>query len=133
MRGQDVKARGNKNANAGKCLEREVARIVGGARFWSNSGESVDIESDRFVIQAKHVKTMSLGAMTRLALQAEADAKKCGKIGVCAAKLRLGFGKRSPILFLMTSEEFKRLIAGGSGGRTQGNLRHGSGVEPPPA
>lgn len=111
----------NKSANAGKALERIVADILGGHRFWANSGEKVDCESDRFVVQAKHVETMSLGAMTRLALQAESDAKeRGGKIGVCAAKLRLGYGVRTPVLFIMTEGEFKRLIAGGSGVDTRG-------------
>lgn len=104
----------NKNANAGKALERIVGDIIGGHRYWANSGEAVDCESDRFVVQAKHVKTMSLGAMTRLALQAESDARqRGGKIGVVAAKLRLGYGVRTPVLFLMTEAEFRRLIAGG--------------------
>lgn len=102
-----------------KAFERLVGDLIGGHRYWGNSGESVDCESDRFVVQCKHVKTMSLAAMSRLAGQAEADAKgRGGKIGVVAAKLRLGYGVRTPTLMILTAEEFKRLIAGGSGGAT---------------
>lgn len=103
----------HKNAEAGKCLERLIANVIGGKRFWANSGESVDVESETLVIQAKHVKVMSLGALTRLALQAESDAReRGGKIGCVAAKLRLGYGVRTPILFCFTEGEFRRLMEG---------------------
>lgn len=99
-----------------KAFERLVGDIIGGHRYWANSGEEIDCESERFVVQCKHVKTMSLGAMTRLALQAESDAKESGKVGIVAAKQRLGYGVRTPTLMIMTADEFKRLIAGGNGG-----------------
>ncbi len=40
--------------------ERQVARLLGGSRYHANTGGDVDVESDEFVVQVKHRRTMSL-------------------------------------------------------------------------
>ena len=50
-----------------KEFERSIAALFGGKRFWSNSGASLDVESDTIVAQCKEVQTLSLAALTELA------------------------------------------------------------------
>ena len=93
-----------------KAFEREVGELIGGKRHWANSGESVDCESERFVVQCKHVKSMSLSALTKLAMQAEADGAIRNKYGGVAVKLRDGRGRWTPTLMVMTDHQFSKLL-----------------------
>lgn len=91
----------NKNANAGKWFERIVAQLLGAPRYWANSGEAVDNESEHFVVQSKCVKQMSLSALTALAETAAEDGRKRGKIGLVAIKFRAGRGNRTGTLLVL--------------------------------
>jgi len=105
-----------------KQFERDMGRLLGGTRFWANSGESVDCEGPVFLAQCKHVKSMSLNALAELAEQAEYDGKKRTKlvkglevvddprIGVVGIKTRPGRGKKSTTLVVMTANVFKELF-----------------------
>ncbi len=90
-----------------KQFERDCAALINGKRFWSNSGERLDVESDAFRGQCKLVQRMSLAELTKLA---EEMAKDTEKFGVVFTKLRAGKGRKTPILVTMTAEEFRSLI-----------------------
>lgn len=96
-----------------KAFEREAAALFGGARFWSNSGESLDIESPNVVGQCKLVKRLSIESLTQLAEQAERDGTVKKKAGVVAVKVRRGAGRASPMLVVMTEASW-RLMHGES-------------------
>ena len=97
-------------STAWKGFERRVARTLGGARFWANSGEKIDVESNRFVCQCKNVARMSLGELTRLAEAAERDGAEKGKLGLVAIKLRAGRGSETSVISAMTERTFSALI-----------------------
>ena len=97
-----------------KRFEREVARLLGGRRFWANSGESIDIESSSYVAQCKHVAQMSLRQITDLAEAVELDAAPKAKLGIVALKLRAGRGRTTSTLFVMTSHTWE-LMNGAAG------------------
>lgn len=99
---------------AWKQLERDAANLIGpgGKRFWANSGERLDIESDYFLGQCKLVKTLSLSALTKLAVEVQGDGDKKGKFGVVVTKLRAGKGNKTPILVTMTADEFAHIVRG---------------------
>jgi len=100
----------NANASAGKWLERLVARLVRGERFWSNSGQEWDVECDHFLIQCKHVQTLSLHALISLTEHAGARATLEGKAGALAVKWRGGHGVPSPVVFCVDAETFVKLL-----------------------
>jgi len=58
-----------------KQFERDIGKLIGGTRFWANSGESVDCEGPLFLAQCKNVKSMSLNAIADLAYQIAEDGK----------------------------------------------------------
>lgn len=93
--------RGAAAAQAGKKFERYVDSLIGTKRKWSNSGETVDTESDRFVVQAKNVTQMSLEALTKLAQTAAADGQARGKVGIVAIRLRAGSGRKTGALLVI--------------------------------
>lgn len=92
-----------------KRFERDVADLLGGRRFWSNSGEALDVEGPTAVAQCKLVGRMSLEDLTQLAEVAAAQGATKGKLGVVAVKVRRGKGYPSPGLVVMTFEMFQRL------------------------
>lgn len=94
--------------SAWKQFERDCAALIGGNRFWANSGERFDVESDRYIAQCKLVQRMSLAALTDLANEAEAHASERGKIGLVFAKVRLGRGVESPTLVVLTEAAWRR-------------------------
>ena len=106
---------------AWKAFEREIARLIGGARFWANSGESLDCESHHFVAQCKHVKSMSLNAVAQLAEEIKQDGEDnrtptglpAPKYGILALKTRPGKGKKSTTLIVMEQEVFRQLVKEG--------------------
>ena len=100
---------GNKNAKAGKWFERIVAQLLGAPRYWANSGESVDNESEHFVVQSKCVAQMSLSRLTALAAVAAEDGRKRGKVGIVAIKLRAGHGNRTGTLLVLHEDALRPL------------------------
>jgi hypothetical protein len=94
---------------AWKQFEREAGALVGGKRYPANLGLKVDVEGPRFVGQCKLVKTLSLSALTDLAVQAEADGAERNKVGVVIVKHRRGTGKKTPTLVVMTEGEWRKL------------------------
>jgi len=93
-----------------KQFERDVAAILGGERFWANSGEKIDVESKRFRCQCKHVARMSLGELTDLALEAQHQGFP-DKVGIVAVKLRSGSGRKTPTLFVLTEAAWNDMRA----------------------
>lgn len=89
--------------SAWKQFERDSAALFNGARFWANSGESVDFEgmAGEHTVkgQCKLVKRLSLEQLTRLA---EANDVVC-------VKVRRGAGRSSPPLVVMTFDQWRRL------------------------
>ena len=94
--------------SAWKQFERDAAQLIDGKRFWSNSGERLDIEGEHIMGQCKLVKNMSLNALTKLAEEMTGQAK----IGIVCVKVRRGCGQASAPLVVMTFDEFKRLQEG---------------------
>lgn len=94
---------------AWKQFEADSAALVGGKRFWANSGERVDFEGPGFVGQCKLVKSLSLEALTKLVEEMDVDAAKKGKIGMVCVKVRRGKGVSSPGLVVMSFEAFNKM------------------------
>lgn len=92
-----------------KSFEREVAALLGGRRFWANSGERLDVESPTAIAQCKLVKRMSLAEITALAEEVEREAAPQFKAGVVAVKLRRGRGRASPTLLIVTAATWQRM------------------------
>lgn len=87
-----------------------MAALIGGRRFWSNSGEALDCESENFVAQCKEVKTLSLNALADLAEQVEREALPKFKAGIVAVRIKRGPGrKKAPTLLVMTEATFRQL------------------------
>lgn len=89
-----------------KKFEREAAALFGGRRFWANAGEQLDFEGPSAVGQCKLVKSLSLDQLTELADEVASAGQKKGKLGVVCAKVRRGHGHKSPMLVVMTADQF---------------------------
>jgi hypothetical protein len=87
-----------------KRCERDVARLLGGARYPANSGGPVDVEAPSVVAQVKHVKRLSLAELERLAVEAEREGRARGKAGVVVVKRRAGSGRATPRLVVMAED-----------------------------
>lgn len=89
---------------AWKDFERESAALLGGARFWANSGERSDLEARINGVwvqgQCKLVKTLSLEALTKLAEEND----------IVCVKVRRGRGRPSPALVVLTFETYALLF-----------------------
>lgn len=97
-------------ANSWKTFEREIARLLGGRRFWANSGERLDVESPTFLAQCKLVRVLSLQSLTDLALEVERAAVPKAKLGLVAVKLSGHRGNTAmPTLLVMTAATFAEL------------------------
>lgn len=94
---------------AWKQFERDSAALIGGTRFWANSGEAIDVEGPRIVGQCKQVQTLSLQALNNLVVVAEEQAEPKGKVGVVMVKLRMGKGKKTLPLVVMSFEGYEKL------------------------
>jgi len=94
---------------AWKAFERDVANLIGGRRFWANSGERLDCESDSYIAQCKLVRVLSLEALTKLAEEVEREAAAKFKAGVVAIKVRRGSGRKSPMLLVVTEDTWRRM------------------------
>lgn len=110
-----------------KQFERDMAKLIGGTRFWANSGESIDVEGPVFLGQCKHVKSMSLNAIAQLAedvalegrLNCDARGGSDPKLGIVCLRTRPGSGKKSKTIVVMDESVFRALFpTGGKDGRT---------------
>lgn len=90
-----------------KQMERDVGAIVGGKRYWANEGGRVDVHSDKYVVQCKERKALSLEVLTQLVEEIETIGKSQGKQGLVAVKVRRGSGRHSPILIVQSAEQWK--------------------------
>jgi hypothetical protein len=93
-------------SSAWKKAERKAAQIIRGRRYWSNSGEKVDCESDSYVAQVKEVAVCSLAALEALALEAERQGTQRNKVGLVVIKRRAGRGRETPTLVVMSQAGF---------------------------
>ena len=92
-----------------KRTEREAAAMVGGARYWANAGQAVDVESSWCVAQVKHVKTCSLAQLEALALEADRQGQQRQKIGVVVVRRRAGRGVSTPRLVVLTEAMWRAM------------------------
>ena len=90
-----------------KQMEREVGLLINGKRFPANQGGRVDVEGDKYVVQCKERRALSLEQITQLVEEIEAIGRSKGKRGLVAVKVRRGRGKSSPILFIQTAAQWK--------------------------
>ena len=102
--------------SAWKAFERACAALIGGFRFWANSGERVDVEGPWMIGQCKLVKTLSLNALTKLVEEMTFEQKPIDpatgqpKIGAVFVKCRRGCGQASEPMVCLSFTEFKRLM-----------------------
>jgi hypothetical protein len=90
-----------------KQFERTAADLIGGKRFWANSGEAIDCESPQFVAQCKLVKSLSLAALSELCATAEEQAEAKKKIGLVVTKVSK---RQLPTIVCMTARQFRHLL-----------------------
>jgi hypothetical protein len=94
---------------AWKQHERRSAALIGGRRYAANQGGLVDCESDWAVAQCKEVQRCSLAELERLALEAERQGQQRRKVGLVVVKRRAGAGRKTPMLVVMTAEQFREM------------------------
>lgn len=87
-----------------KRFEREVAALFGGRRFWSNSGEQIDVESSTVVAQCKNVRECTLTEQGEQRLKAGVVALR--------AKRKAGRGRRRPPTLIVMTETTWRALHG---------------------
>jgi hypothetical protein len=92
-----------------KSAERKAAKLLGGRRFWANSGEKVDCESDSYVAQVKEVGRCSLQELESLALEVQRQGIQRNKIGLLIIKRRGGRGRETPTLIVTTTHGFREM------------------------
>lgn len=108
-----------------KQFERDMAKLIGGNRFWANSGESIDVEGPVFLGQCKHVKSMSLNAIAQLAEDVAEEGRRhmhllsidkvvdSPKLGIVCLRTRPGRGKKSKTIVVMDESVFRALFPTG--------------------
>lgn len=112
---------GSRNVKRGVNLERRVAKLLGGRRFWVGSGERIDVESPHFLVQTKKVTKMPLAEIVRLAEEMEGWATTDrhdpqgkswkDKVGMVAVELfRKGVAVESPTIYFMTRGQLTKLF-----------------------
>jgi hypothetical protein len=98
------------NASGWKQFERDAAALIGGRRYWSNSGAALDCEGPTCVAQCKYVRTLSLAKLGELAEQVEREAAPKFKAGVVIVKQSGNKGgRRSPTLVVMTETTWRAM------------------------
>ena len=90
-----------------KQHERESAELIDGRRFPANMGDRVDIESDWAVGQCKEVKSLSLVALSALAVEMHEIGAAKSKVGVVIVKASLGSGRKSPRLVVLHEDAWR--------------------------
>jgi hypothetical protein len=76
-------------------------------RYPANLGSRVDVESDRYVAQVKHVARLSLGELERLVTEVEAEGRRQGKCGLVIVKRR-GGGEHTTTRWIVVTERVWR-------------------------
>lgn len=109
----------HKNAVKGANFERKVAGDILGHRFLANSGDFVDVESHELVVQCKKVKLLPLSQLTDLVEQIDRVVAsptigldgvcRSEKVGVVAVQLVRPSGFTSPILYVFSAAQYKKL------------------------
>ena len=94
---------------AWKAAERKAAALFGTLRHPANSGHRVDFEGPTVIGQVKHVKNLSLKALSDLAEEMAREALPKCKYGVVVAQCRRGRGHPSPMLVIMTAEVWEAM------------------------
>ena len=94
-----------------KQREREAAALIGGARYPANIGGPFDCSSDRFEVQVKERRTLSLQQLEALVLEMDRLAAQKGKAGLVMVKRSAGSGRRTPWLVVMSQEVFRSLLS----------------------
>src|SRR5262245_18639292 len=103
-----------------KQFERDIAALFGGTRFWANSGEKLDVESETVVAQCKEVGRMSVAELVRLAEQVEREATIKLKAGVVCVRIKRGPGyPKSPTLVAMTEATWRYMNGAATDGTTE--------------
>ncbi len=92
-----------------KALERTVGKLIDGRRYPANQGDRVDCESERYVVQVKERKALSLEELTKLVEEMEAIGVTKGKLGLVAVKVRRGRGKPSPLLIVQSAKQWSEI------------------------
>ena len=92
-----------------KQAERAAAIIIGGHRYWANSGEDIDVENEGVVGQVKNVRVLSLAALERLAVEAQRQGNQRNKVGLVLVKRRSGHGNQTPWLVVMTAASYREM------------------------
>lgn len=92
-----------------KQAERAAAALFGATRFPANMGGRLDFDGPRFCGQVKNVRTISLAAIERLALEMQACGESSNKAGVLVIKRSAGRGLATPQLVIMTEDVWRSL------------------------
>lgn len=93
-----------------KAFEREAGALIGGRRYWANSGEALDCEGPTAVAQCKYVQRMSLTELEELAERVEKEALPKFKAGLVIVKRSGHKGPRKArTLVVMTAEVWTQL------------------------
>ena len=80
-----------------KSIERAVAALVGGERTW-NSDEDVDVQTESWCLEVKHLKAPSIADCERILIHNAPKAAKLGKGNALVVKRAAGRGR--PSMFL---------------------------------
>ena len=94
-----------------KAEERCAARLLGGRRYPAKTGGRVDVEGPTVIAQVKHRRTLSLGALEALAVEAAEVGRMRGKLGLLVVKRRAGTGRPTPRLVVLTEHAWRSLRA----------------------
>jgi hypothetical protein len=92
-----------------KHTERIAAQLLGGTRYWANSGRAVDVEAENWLAQIKNRKSYSLRQMAKDLLPLEREAALKQKAALLVVKASAGRGIETPYLIIMTKATFERL------------------------
>ena len=93
-----------------KQHERDSAALIDGKRFPANQGGRVDVEGPWAIGQCKHVRTLSLMALTKLADEMHKAGLAAKKIGVVFAKIKMGAGRPASRLVVMHEEQWRLML-----------------------
>ena len=95
--------------HAWKAEERRAARPLGGHCHPPNTGGCVDVEAAGVLAQAKHRRTLSLGALEMLAVEAAEAGRMRGKLGILVVKRRADRGRPTTRMVVMTEAAWRLL------------------------
>ena len=92
-----------------KTEERRAAALLGGRRYPASTGGRVDVEGPSVIIQVKHRRILSLGALEALAVEAADIGRARGKLGIVVVKRRAGRGRPTTRMVVMTEAAWRLL------------------------